>query len=421
MDEVSEGEPDVVDVACGIHRPPLSPPPSPRSAARPGLDAGAAARTAAITARRKRDGSAHSSSRAVQLRREELRDEIVVRAGDLDSVQTGRGRVSGGPTVAVHDSGDLVAARARAARRGSAGSDTAEGASAGGRGGLAIRSRPPWRSWRKRRVPCGCTAPATAHEARDDLLSEPGERMASEDTRLIDRRGLEDDQARPAPRPGLVIGDEIVRREVVPDEGRLVGGRDDPVLKVDTPEPQWAEQMLEHRKSCPGTGGRGQHAGGSDVPPSSPQVRWPSSRGWPGWRSPRAAWSGPQAPCSQTEPRDLPGEAVELGAGNRIWSAWISYPPVGGRDDHGALGGAAGLRAAPGRARPALTPTDIGSRSSSWAVARPARQRRGGGLQWPRVGREWGTHVRLLRSRAAGSSARAPPGRRGELTLWVRG
>jgi hypothetical protein len=46
-------------------------------------------------------------------------------------------------------------------------------------------------------------------------------------------------------------------------------------------------------------------------------------------------------------------------------------------------------------------------------------QLRGGGLQWPRVGREWGTHVRFshpgcwqLRASAAG--------RRGELTLWVR-
>jgi hypothetical protein len=93
-------------------------------------------------------------------------------------------------------------------------------------------------------------------ELGDDLLAEAGERMAREDTRLVDRCCLEDDQTRPAPRSDLVIRDEVIRGQVVADEGRLVGGRDDPVLKLDGPKPQWAEQMIEHRKSCPGTGGR---------------------------------------------------------------------------------------------------------------------------------------------------------------------
>ena len=56
-----------------------------------------------------------------------------------------------------------------------------------------------------------CRAAARPRDPRvagDDLLPESGERVAMRTTRLIDRRGLEDDQARPATRSGLVIGDE---------------------------------------------------------------------------------------------------------------------------------------------------------------------------------------------------------------------
>jgi hypothetical protein len=126
--------------------------------------------------------------------------------------------------------------------------------------------------------------------------------------------------------------------------------------------------------------------------------------------------SGPRAPCFQTEPRDLPGEAVELGAGNRIWSAWISYPPVVGES-------ITVLWRAEGFVPPPVGLVGADANGNRLAVefgpSPVLPQLRGGGLQWPRVGREWGTHVRFshpgcwqLRVSAAG--------RRGELTLWVR-
>jgi hypothetical protein len=46
-------------------------------------------------------------------------------------------------------------------------------------------------------------------------------------------------------------------------------------------------------------------------------------------------------------------------------------------------------------------------------------QLRGGGLQWPRVGREWGSHVRF--SHPGCWQLRVNAGaRHGELTLWVQ-
>jgi hypothetical protein len=44
----------------------------------------------------------------------------------------------------------------------------AEAEIAGVRGGLAICSRPPWKSWTKRRVPCGRTASATPAKPATD-------------------------------------------------------------------------------------------------------------------------------------------------------------------------------------------------------------------------------------------------------------
>jgi len=125
--------------------------------------------------------------------------------------------------------------------------------------------------------------------------------------------------------------------------------------------------------------------------------------------------TGPLAPCSQTEPRDLPGEAVELGAGNRIWSAWISYPPAVGET-------ITVLWRAEGFVPPQFGLTGTNADGHRLAVefgpSPVLPQLRGGGLQWPRVGREWGSHVRfshpgcwLLRLNAGE--------RRGRLTLWV--
>jgi hypothetical protein len=46
-------------------------------------------------------------------------------------------------------------------------------------------------------------------------------------------------------------------------------------------------------------------------------------------------------------------------------------------------------------------------------------QLRGGGLQWPRVGREWGSHVRFSHPGCWQLRVNASA-RHGELTLWVR-
>ena len=46
-------------------------------------------------------------------------------------------------------------------------------------------------------------------------------------------RGLEDDEPHAAPRAGVVVGDEVLGREALVDECRLVGRRDDPVQELD--------------------------------------------------------------------------------------------------------------------------------------------------------------------------------------------
>jgi hypothetical protein len=126
--------------------------------------------------------------------------------------------------------------------------------------------------------------------------------------------------------------------------------------------------------------------------------------------------TGPRAPCFQTEPRDLPGAAVELGAGNRIWSAWITYPPVVGET-------ITVLWRAEGFVPPQFGLTGTNANGHRLAVefgpSPVLPQLRGGGLRWPRVGREWGSHVRF--SHPGCWQLRVKAGaRHGELTLWVR-
>jgi len=126
--------------------------------------------------------------------------------------------------------------------------------------------------------------------------------------------------------------------------------------------------------------------------------------------------SGPRAPCFQTEPRGLPGEAVELGAGNRIWSAWISYPPVVGET-------ITVLWRAEGFVPPHFGLTGTNANGHRLAVefgpSPVLPQLRGGGLQWPRIGREWGSHVRF--SHPGCWQLRVNAGAmHGELTLWVQ-
>lgn len=126
--------------------------------------------------------------------------------------------------------------------------------------------------------------------------------------------------------------------------------------------------------------------------------------------------AGPAAPCAGEAPRGLPGAAVELTAGERMWSAWISYPPAAGervtvlwRAETFAAGDLV------------LTGSDgDGHRLAVEFGPSPVLpQLRGGGLRWPRPGREWGT--RLLFPHAGCWRLHAEAGgRTGELTLWVR-
>lgn len=124
----------------------------------------------------------------------------------------------------------------------------------------------------------------------------------------------------------------------------------------------------------------------------------------------------PAAPCSGEEVRDLPGEAVELTAGDGLWSAWLAYPPV-------AREVVTVLWRAEGAVPPELALTGVDAEGRRLAVqfgpSPVLPQLRGGGLRWPRPGREWGTRVAFphpgcwLLEAAAGE-------RRGKLLLWVR-
>ena len=59
------------------------------------------------------------------------------------------------------------------------------------------------------------------------------------------RGGLEDDEPHAAPRAGLVVGDEVLSRKALVDEGRLVGRRDDPIRELDRAYAQRAEECFE--------------------------------------------------------------------------------------------------------------------------------------------------------------------------------
>jgi len=126
--------------------------------------------------------------------------------------------------------------------------------------------------------------------------------------------------------------------------------------------------------------------------------------------------AGPTAPCAGVEPRDLPGEAVELAAGEGVWSAWITYPPVA-EETITVLWRAEGF--VPRDLR--LTGVDgYGRRLAVEFGPSPVLpQLRGGGLQWPRLGREWGSRV-LFSHPGCWRIEVDAGGRSGELTLWVR-
>ena len=124
----------------------------------------------------------------------------------------------------------------------------------------------------------------------------------------------------------------------------------------------------------------------------------------------------PAAPCSGEEARDLPGDAVELTAGEGLWSAWITYPPT-------AEEVVTVLWRAEGSVPPDLALTGVDARGGRLAVqfgpSPVLPQLRGGGLRWPRPGREWGTRLAFPHPGCWLLEAEAGE-RRGRLLLWVR-
>jgi hypothetical protein len=128
------------------------------------------------------------------------------------------------------------------------------------------------------------------------------------------------------------------------------------------------------------------------------------------------AAEGPPGSCAGPRARDLPGEAVELTAGEGVWSAWLTYPPVAAETitvlwrAEGFVPRDLGLHGA----------DDFGHRLAVEFGPSPVLpQLRGGGLQWPRSGREWGSHV-LFSHPGCWRVEVDAGGKHGELTLWVR-
>jgi hypothetical protein len=122
------------------------------------------------------------------------------------------------------------------------------------------------------------------------------------------------------------------------------------------------------------------------------------------------------ARCGAEHPRDLPGEAVELTAGEGLWSAWLTYPPIVGET-------ITVLWRAEGFVRPTL---DLSGRDSfghglavEFGPSPVLPQLRGGGLLWPRGGREWGSRLLFPHPGCWKLEADAG-GRGGELEIWVR-
>ena len=126
--------------------------------------------------------------------------------------------------------------------------------------------------------------------------------------------------------------------------------------------------------------------------------------------------AAPTARCTGAAPRDLPGAAVELTAGEGLWSAWLTYPPVAGETitvlwrAEGFVEDGLDLSGADGEGRRLAV---------EFGPSPVLPQLRGGGLRWSRGGREWGS--RLLFSHPGCWRVEVDAGgRRGDLTLRVR-
>jgi hypothetical protein len=121
-------------------------------------------------------------------------------------------------------------------------------------------------------------------------------------------------------------------------------------------------------------------------------------------------------PCGQDRPRDLPGAAAELAAGDGIWSAWITYPPVVG-ETITVLWRAEGF--VPGKVRLRGADDSAHRLAVEFGPSPVLPLLRGGGLLWPRPGREWGSHVRFSHPGCWHLVVNVGE-RRGEIDLWVR-
>ena len=156
-----------------------------------------------------------------------------MRRRDLDPIEPGLGRQRRDPRVPVHDRLDLLPGQRPRL------DVEAEARDRGRReGGLARRTGDLLPTAVKeldeqtRAVPLNGLG--DAREAGERFLPVAGERVrrrAGPDGSTA--VGLEDDQPRAAASASLVVGDEVLGRKVLVDERRLVGRRDDPVLKLD--------------------------------------------------------------------------------------------------------------------------------------------------------------------------------------------
>ena len=179
----------------------------------------------------------------VDARVEELFDQVPVGGRDLDTVEARLGGQLRGARIAGDDLLDL-----------GAGECSRFGTEARARDGRGRKRR--WPRRREDLLPAAVEeldeepramgphgrrhAPVTL----DDLRQVAAERVRSQEPGRMNRRRLEHDQADPPARPRLVVGDEVIRRPVVVDERRLVGGRDDPVWQLDRPELERREDVF---------------------------------------------------------------------------------------------------------------------------------------------------------------------------------
>src|SRR6185312_1200773 len=159
----------------------------------------------------------------VQVGREELGEQVVVCGRELDAVQPALGGQPGGARVTGDDLVDLRRAQrawldVKALARDRRGRDR--------RRPRWIRDQLPAAVEELDEEPRAVWVGGGRHAAvaADDLRHVAGQRVGREAAGLVHGGRLEDDHAGAARRARLVVGDELVRRQVVVDEGGLVRG-----------------------------------------------------------------------------------------------------------------------------------------------------------------------------------------------------